>query len=606
MKRFPGRAGGAASAALGPALFLFLVTGCATSPEPPAVDAGLSPVVSYSDTYSRETAEELREGGMGVVVVADGKAALVDGYGYADDASGTPIEPDTVFRFGSITKLFTAIGVMQLVEQGRVDLDEPFTTYVPEFTIKTRGEYAPFTVRDLLTHHAGLPANVSKGWAAGSAEASGWETRYREIIEVLRNEYAAAPPRTAFAYSNTGFMLLGILIERVSGADYADYIAEHILEPLGMDSAGFLPGEGGYDRLATGYPAGNTPADAFTYIRDIPAGSLFASLEDMARFLEMLVAEGALPNGDGRILEADTFARMGEPQNADVPADLDFRIGLAFWLVNPTPVPDAGLMSHGGDIAPFHAVMTTAPGADAAVLAVVNSDQGADVVTGTAIEMMHRLLEERRGRRFEETPLPERQEVPLDEAALAGLEGYWAGPIGLIEGDGRRGRIRLDTFAGTLTGVHRGDGALSLEIRVLGIPVVDVYPLFGRLHDLDGQPVLGFYQNGILMGYAHRHEPEPVPESWQNRAGTYEITNPDPVNAIENPAIAYDGETGLLTFEYYSTGFGARIAVPLVVENESLAVAAGTGSVAGEALQVHKEGGHERVHYSGLEMRKVE
>ncbi|MFW5785848.1 MAG: serine hydrolase domain-containing protein [bacterium] len=601
----PRRVGAAVPGTLGLALILMLVAGCATAPEPPAVDAGLSPVVSYARDYVANAAEGVRKGGLGVVVVADGKPVLVEGFGYADEASDTPVGPETVFRFGSISKLFTTLSVMQLVEQGLVDLDKPYRNYVPEFTIQTRDAYAPITVRNLLTHHAGLPGDIFKGWAAGSAEASGWDTRYRETIDLLAREYATAPPETAFSYSNAGFSLLAILIERVSGTDYVDYVDRNIFEPLGMASAGFLPGEGGSERLATGYPGGDLPPNAYTYLRDLPAGSVFAGLTDMARFMEMLVAEGAGPDGT-RILAEETFSRMAEPQNEDVARDLDFRIGLTFWLVNPTTVPDAGLMSHGGDIPPFHAVLTSAPGEDAAVLTVTNSDEGAGVITDAAIEIMQRLLEERRGRRFEVVALPERAEVPIDAETASEVRGYWSGPIGLMEADTRRGRLRLDTSVGTLTGVHRGNGYLSAEFRLLGIPIVQLHPLYLRLHDLAGEPVLGFYQQGILMGYAVRHHPEPVPEVWQRRAGRYEIVNPDPVSAISDPEIHYDEKTGLFSVTVDSVPMGGSITLPLRPVSDDLAVTAGYGRLAGEALQVRREGGQERFYYSGFEVRKVE
>lgn len=594
---------------------IMLTGGCATAPEPPAVDAGIDPVVSYARSYLETAARKAGKGGIGLVVVADGETVLIDGARHADRETRAPITPDTVFRFGSISKLFTAISVMQLAEAGHVDLDAPYRDYVPEFSIRRRADYPPITVRDLLTHHAGLPGDVFKGWAGGSGTEGEGETTYRDVADLLAQEYATGPPGTAFSYSNVGFSLLGILVERVSGAAYTDYVREHIFEPLDMPSAGFLPGEGAYERMATGYPSGKLPADAYSHIRDIPAGSVFASLRDMSRFMEMLAAEGAVPSRGAasggqpereRILEAATFAEMGRPQNADVPLDLDFRIGLTFWLVNPTSVPDAELMSHGGDLPPFHAVLTGAPGEDLAVLTVTNGDRGAGAGMDAAITIMQRLLEARRGRRYTETPLPQQPEVPLSEQQLAELSGYWTSPLGLVEAEGRRGRLRLKTMAGTLTAIHRGEGYFSADVRILGIPVAKLHPLYLRLQELDGEPVLGLYQQGIPTGYLFRHQPRPVPQAWQERAGTYEILNPDPVMFIRDPVLQYNAETGLFSVQVNSPPLGGTTSLPLNVVDDTLAVTAGYGRLAGEVLQLRREEGEERIFYSGLEMRRVE
>lgn len=600
---------------------IVLAGGCATAPEAPAVDAGIDPVVSYARSYLETAARKARKGGIGLVVVADGETVLIDGAGYADRKTRAAITPETVFRFGSISKLFTAISVMQLVEAGQVDLDAPYRDYVPEFSIRRRADYPPITVRDLLTHHAGLPGDVFKDWAGGSGTADSeaadgeWRTKYRQAVDLLAQEYATDPPGTAFSYSNIGFSLLGVLVERVSGAAYTDYVRQHIFEPLDMASAGFLPGEGGCERMATGYPSGKLPADAYSHIRDIPAGSVFASLRDMSRFLEMLAAEGAVPSrgaapgGEARrerILEAASFTEMARPQNADVPRDLDFRIGLTFWLVNPTSVPDVELMSHGGDLPPFHAVLTSAPGEDLAVLTVTNGDRGAGAGMDVAITIMQRLLEERRGRRYAESPLPQQPEVPLSEQQLTELSGYWTSPLGLVEAEGRRGRLRLKTMAGTLTAIHRGDGYFSADVRILGIPVVKLHPLYLRLQELDGEPILGLYQQGILTGYLFRHEPGPVPQAWQERAGKYEILNPDPVMFIRDPVLRYDSETGLLSVQVNSPPLGGTTSLPLNVVDDTLVVTAGYGRLAGETLQLRREEGEELIFYSGLKMRRVE
>ena len=589
---------------------VFLIGGCAGAPDVPQPEEGLPAALDYIQRYADNAAGRIKNGGLGVVVVADGEVVLIEGFGSADEASDRPVTADTVFRIGSITKLFTAFAVMQLVEDGLVDLDEPYATYVPAFSIRTRSPARAITVRDMLTHHAGLPGDIFKGLAGAGNDRPDSEAAYREYPSLLDGQYAPYAPDTVFSYSNVAFSLLGILVEEVSGTPYSEYVQNEILGPLGMESSGLYAVDAFADRIATGYaPRGGDP-DLYSHIRDMPAGSMHASLEDMGAFMQMIVKEGTLPaggpsGGDVTIVAPATFAEMGRRQNATVALDFDFSIGLAFWLTNPTPVPDARLMSHSGSIPPYHAVLITAPDEDLAVLTITNADAAVGVVMDVAVESITRLLEAGRGRAFPQASLPDRPEVPIEESVLEELRGVWASPAGLIESDVRAGRLRFALSAGTVTAVHRGDGYLTPEIRILGVPLIQLYPLYFRILELDGEYHIGIYQGGILMGLATRYEPGPIPPAWKTRIGAYEILNPDEVAIVEDVKLIYDEETQLFGLETSSLLTGGTMVMPLYAVNDDLAVTAGYGRMQGEAIQVTVVDGKERIYYSGYELRKI-
>ncbi len=381
---------------------LFLVTGCAGAPDVPSSEEGIPAALDYIHRYAEDAAGKIKDGGLGIVVVADGEVVLIEGFGSADEASGRPVTADTVFRIGSITKLFTAFAVMQLVEDGLVDLDEPYAIYVPAFSIQTRSPAQAITVRDMLTHHAGLPGDIFNGWAGAANERPDSEAAYRDYPALLRGEYTTSVPDTVFSYSNVAFSLLGILVEEVSGTSYSEYVQTHILRPLGMESSGLYAEERFADWIATGYASGNNDPNTLSHIRDIPTGSMYASLQDMGAFMQMIVKEGTLPGGglsggDVTIVDRATFMEMGRRQNVSVALDFGFSIGLAFWLTNPTPIPDARLMSHSDSILPYHAVLITAPDEDLAVLTVTNVDAAASVADDVATESITRLIEAGRG-----------------------------------------------------------------------------------------------------------------------------------------------------------------------------------------------------------------
>ncbi len=169
--------------------------------------------------------------------------------GLADVARGTPVSAATTYSGFSITKTFTALAVVQLAEQGKVDLDLPAAEYLPDFP------YAPtITVRHLLSHSAGIPNPIPLSWVHLQNEHDAFDSKEFFREQFARHPKTRAAPNERFAYSNLGYVLLGQLIEEVSGVHYEQYVTRHILEPIGLgpEELGFSPGGGhhakGYHR----------------------------------------------------------------------------------------------------------------------------------------------------------------------------------------------------------------------------------------------------------------------------------------------------------------------------------------------------------------------
>jgi CubicO group peptidase (beta-lactamase class C family) len=256
--------------------------------------------------------------GLAVGVVRDGSLEWFLGHGVADVESRAPITGDTVFRIGSITKTFTAIAVMQLSEQGLLDLDVPANDYLRSFRlVPAKASFRPATVRHLLTHTAGigywrrlsdlLRPGVGSGDRAGRSGAPPLADYYRNGLPV------EVEPGTKWVYSNHGFAALGQIVEDVSGRPLDRYMRERIFEPLGMAHTDLVRSERVRDRLATGYvlrSRGLKPvAD-----REIltPGGSgMYSSTADMARYVSALLNGGAGVHGS--VLGSDTLVSMFQP-----------------------------------------------------------------------------------------------------------------------------------------------------------------------------------------------------------------------------------------------------------------------------------------------------
>src|ERR1051325_6201989 len=165
--------------------------------------------------------------GASIIVIKEGRTLLRKGYGMADMELGVKVEPDMVFRLGSITKQFTAVSILMLAEQGKLSLSDDLTKFFPDFPTHGR----TITVEHLLTHTSGI-----KSYTSIPAWLSMWrkDMTVAELIDLFKNEPADFEPGTQWLYNNSGYILLGAIIEKVSGMTYEQFLQKNIFDPLGM------------------------------------------------------------------------------------------------------------------------------------------------------------------------------------------------------------------------------------------------------------------------------------------------------------------------------------------------------------------------------------
>jgi CubicO group peptidase (beta-lactamase class C family) len=233
-----------------------------------------------------------------VLLARDGQPLFEHAYGFADHAFGAPNKVDTKFNLASTTKVFTAVAILQLVEQGRVSLDETLARVLPDYPNQEAAN--KITILDLLGHKSGL------GDFFGSEYGESNPMQYQSLRDYLPL-FAAKPllfePGTKTRYSNAGFIVLGLVIEQLSGMSYYDYVRDHIFKPADMANTGFWSYEDDIANLALGYtrlspgpvqaPGGrlqsaNTPRSVTLNPRGQSAGSCYSSVEDLMRFSEAL------------------------------------------------------------------------------------------------------------------------------------------------------------------------------------------------------------------------------------------------------------------------------------------------------------------------------
>lgn len=310
--------------------------------------------------------------GLTVAVVHRGSPVWLYTHGLADVERGVSVDEDTVFRIGSITKTMTAIAVMQLVEQGVLDLDAPVERYLRSFRLlPADAGFHPATVRHLLTHTAGVRAVRSAtdllrpvlGWGSPAGLAVPPLGEYYG-----RGLHVDAEPGTRFAYSNQGFAVLGQVVEDISGMPFDRYLRERVFDPLGMEHSDVVRSERVRRRLAIGYEPGPR---GLTRVRDLEfvalgAGNVYSSTRDMVRYVTALLSGGA--GEHGAVLEPATLATMFDAHHqpdARLPG-----IGLAFFR---DMFGGHRIVAHDGIWKGFLSTMLLAPDDSIGVLALANT-----------------------------------------------------------------------------------------------------------------------------------------------------------------------------------------------------------------------------------------
>src|SRR5579862_1178426 len=243
---------------------------------------------TFLDGFMPLQIERMNVAGAVIAVVKDGKILFAKGYGYADVAHKRPIVPEsTLFRPGSISKLFTWTAVMQQVEQGKLDLDTDVNTYLDFKVPAAFGK--PITLRDIMTHRSGYQETIKQLFVKTEPELI---PRRQYLIEHMPKRIF--PPGKVPAYSNYATTLAAYIVERVSGQPFEEYVEQHIFQPLDMHHATFrqpLPAALA-SQMSNGYKQASDSAKGFEYVEVAPAGALSAAAVDMCHFMIAHLQDG--------------------------------------------------------------------------------------------------------------------------------------------------------------------------------------------------------------------------------------------------------------------------------------------------------------------------
>jgi CubicO group peptidase (beta-lactamase class C family) len=585
------------------AVAVMVLGGCSAMPKKPDNPApgDYGYTKEYISWLIRKEMKKHDVTGLSIALVDDQRVVWAAGFGYADRDGKVPAAPETVYRAGSISKLFTDSAVMQLAEQGKLDIDQPLQRYLPEFSIGSRfAATQPITPRTIMTHHSGLPSDLLKGMWTARPEP------FESEVELLRDEYISSPPNFVFSYSNVGLTILGHALEKVAGRNFSSHLAESLLLPLGMTHSAFAQGADRSPLAAKAYRDGEEAEEP--PLRDVPAGGLNSSVLDLSRFMEMVFAGGRV--GERQLLKPETIAEMLRPQNGAIPLDLNFRVGLGWMLggMGEIDVKNAGPVAHHGGATLYHrSQLIVLPAQKLGVVVLANSASAGGVVNKVAVAAVKLALEAKTGFRQPGWGKPAQDAGTLSPEELRAYAGRYATVAGVVNIVAESDHLRTEVMDNSVRLVPRPGGRLGLKYKLLGL-----FPIsLGELDHVEiaratiaGREILKAAMDGQEMLIGELIRPRPIPGKWLGRLGEYEITNAGD-DAVLVEGLRLRNDAGLLLVEYaMPLFFKGTMSVALAPLSETEAVIWGLGRGKGETVRVVKVGGEELLSYGGYLFRK--
>ncbi|MGB8953008.1 MAG: serine hydrolase [Candidatus Aminicenantales bacterium] len=378
------------------AVFLFLIPLFFISayPSQPAGQSLENDLASQIDSLLANV-YKANEPGAAVLVKKQGKVIFRKGYGLADMELGVPIKPDMTFRLGSITKQFTSVAILMLAEQGKLSLQDDILKFLPDYP--TQGK--TITVEHLLTHTSGIQSYTDlPEWLPLIRK----DMSLKELIDLFKNKSMQFSPGDRWKYNNSGYILLGAIIEKVSGESYEAFLQNHIFEPLGMKHSCYGSASRIILRRIPGYVKGKTGFENAPYLsmtQPYAAGSLLSSVDDLAIWNEALLV--------GKLIRRDTLEKAFTSYKLNDGSDSRYGYG---WFISD--YEGHRIIEHGGGIPGFTTYALTLPEDQIFVALLTNS-----AIEGRAPEpLVFRITALMLGRPYKEPvaiTLPEKTIAPL-------------------------------------------------------------------------------------------------------------------------------------------------------------------------------------------------
>lgn len=553
--------------------------------------ASIGPIPRWVEDATQERIrKENRSGrlpGVTLAIIEDGELRHAGSFGIADRTHRTPLILEQLHPWGSASQLPMAMLVLSLVEAGQLDLDATLAELLPsERLAGSELDADRITLRDLLTHHAGLPTGRLQGLLSETPQTP-------QNLAEPQWLYAARPPRQLHSYTPVGLALVRDIVEHATGTDYSRLLRDVVFAPLGV-KAGFHP-----DTLV---PSGHQDKKALPrhYTRDPEVVGLEGSAEDLARLAAALFR-------DQGPWSTESLRTLTEPQNGDVPLDFGNGVSLGLYVRGEREPGMGPTLRFGTEGEGFRGEVRLLPAHRFGVIVLGNSADARGEVNRLAEDVLAAFLTRRLGRevKFAREELPPQLAVPAG-VTLADAMPRYATPGGLLDTRPFDGGFDFDVLGLKFRAYQRDDGWYRIRWRALGLVPIGFGPINrvviapARFGDRDVLLGNGF-GTPVLLGSALAAES--TAEDAELPLGRYRLLNPDaPTRRLKLSEVQLRRENGQLLAEYEVPSIlTVAPRMPLTVRDRDTLVLSGLGPLLGERVHVDRSGPRVRLDYAGYQ-----
>jgi len=531
--------------------------------------------------------------GLSLALVDDGEIVWATGFGYADRENKKHANENTLYKIGSITKVFTGMAIMQLVEKGLLDLNAPVQTYIPELNIRYhKPTNNPITLRHLLSHTSGLPVDKMAGMFNNK------DTEHFSVaIDFLNQVHAPYEPGTIATYSNLGMDLAGIIIERATGMRYEDYMQANILMPLNMSHSVLNDNLAEPRLISKGYRKNKLHGEY--PLRSVPAGNIHSSALEMANFIKSVLNHGS------PIISAASFNEMTRVQTNGTVFDSGAVFGLNWFLQNPRLAYLGPVLNHNGGTINFVSNLTIVPKQKLGLIMLCNTAMQIPFLEETSTLILQKAAQLKTGL----TPPPTThwpENITPPEATINTSLGDYVTPLGIAKiGRDNKGVFALVHKKKIRLHYHQ-DGWFSLRYKLLGlipIPLPGLNKVRVQIKQIANEKILYVEENETSYIIGKTFQPKPISSIWKSRLGEYQV------DYIEGDyhwfeKIVLTEKDNMLSLNIKNRQFGGA---PLFINplNDEMAIIEGIGRAMQETIYAKGKGKTSALFYSGYRLYKM-
>ena len=450
--------------------------------------------------------------GLSVAIEIDNEIVFSEGFGFSNKTENRRATKKTEYPIGSVSKIITSTAILKLYSDGIIDIDNTYKSYVPDFSMKSHfKENEDFTIRHLLSHYAGVPRLLAKGFLKKQEPES-----LESLLAISKKEYLIAPPGKVYQYSDWGVDLLALLVERVTGLSYEDYVEKTIFKPLGMEHSYFGPA-----KHTKGYNRGNE-INTYEYSYSGSDG-VVSSVLDMLKVTRLYTNNGKYNRLQFFTPEIAKEALRRQFVNAELAYDTGE--GLMWEIMKISN--DYTRMKFAGIHEPFFTYIFFVPELNASIVICSNSNSSSAIhwdAWGRFYQLLRDKYDLPEGQRLSGA-LKESKKIKLSDLEFKTVEGAYNTPMGILDfkRDGDKFDVYLTSENKKGIGIPYTDGLIKLYQKRLGIKIHTLDVIW---EVVDGEVVLvEQYKNGARHVFGAKISSESIPDNWKNAVGVYQVSN---------------------------------------------------------------------------------